>query len=114
MSKRIQRILVRGGVGPKNEDHVVTSLVTLVDKFSSDSFRVEVSGELPSEIGDTCVWEIGRSSIINVNGISGPNNSDIRASRCRDWGSWFVGKAKPGKRESKSIDEVEEIFTMLL
>ena len=55
---RVQRVLVRGGVGPKNEDRVVASLVAFVDKFSSDSFQVEVSGELPSEIGDKCAWEI--------------------------------------------------------
>ena len=55
---RVQRVLVRGGIGPKNEDCVVTSLVAFVDEFPSDSFRVEVSGELPSEIGDKCAWEI--------------------------------------------------------
>ena len=58
VSMRVQRVLVRGGISPEDEDCVVTSLVTLVDEFPSDSFRVEVSGELPSKIGDKCAWEI--------------------------------------------------------
>ena len=111
---RVQHVLVWGGVGPKNKDHVVTSLVTLLDEFPSDSFRVDVSGKLFSKIGDKCVWEIVWSSIIDVNWISGPKNGDIHASSHGDWGSWFVGKAKPGKGESKSVDEVEEIFAVLL
>ena len=58
VSMRVQRVLVRGGIGPEDEDCVVTSLVAFVDEFPSDSFRVEVSGELPSKIGDKCAWEI--------------------------------------------------------
>ena len=63
----IQRVLVRGDIGPKNKDCVVTSLVTFLNEFPSDSFRVNVSGELPSKIGDKCMWEIGWSSIVDVN-----------------------------------------------
>ena len=74
---RVQRVLVRGGIGPEDEDCVVTSLVTLVDEFPSDSFRVEVSGELPSKIGDKCAWEIRRSSVVDVNGVSSPKNRKI-------------------------------------
>ena len=51
---RVQCVLVRDEVGPKNEDRVVASLVTLFDKFPSDSFRVDVLGELLSKIGDKC------------------------------------------------------------
>ena len=56
---RVQCVLVHGGVGPKNKDHVVTSLVTLLNEFSSDSFCIKVSGELPSKIRDKCMWEVG-------------------------------------------------------
>ena len=74
---RIQRVLVRGGVGPKNEDCVVTSLVAFLDEFPSDSFRVDVSGELSSKIGNKCAWEIAWSSIVDISGISCSKNGDI-------------------------------------
>ena len=63
----VQRVLVRDEVGPKNEDRVVASLVTLFNEFSSDSFQVDVSGELLSKIGDKCTWKFGWSSIVDVN-----------------------------------------------
>ena len=77
---RVQCVLVRGGVGPKDEDHVVASLVTFLNEFPSDSFQVDVSGELLSKISDKCAWEIGWSPVVDVNGISGPKNSGSRAS----------------------------------
>ena len=92
----------------------MTSLVTFLDKFPSDSFWIDVLGELSSEISDKYVWEIAWSPIVNVNGISGSKNVDSWISDCGDRGPWFVDEAKPGKGESKSIDEVKEIFAMLL
>ena len=92
----------------------MTSLVTFLNKFPSDSFGVNVFGEFSSKIGDKCAWEIAWSSIVNIDGISGLENVDSWVSNCGDQGPWFVNEAKPGKGESESIDEVEEIFTMLL
>ena len=111
---RVQRVLVRDEVGLKNEDCVVASLVTLFNEFPSNFFDVNVSGELLSKIGDKCVWKVGWSPVVDVDRISGLKNGEVRASSCGDWGSGFVDKAKPGKRESESVDEVEEIFVVFL
>ena len=92
----------------------MTPLVTFLDKFPSDSFRVDVSGELSSKIGDKCAWEIAWSPVVDVNGISCSEDIDSWVSNSGDRGPWFVDEAKPRKGESKSVDEVEEIFAMLL
>ena len=63
---RVQCVLVRDKVGPKNEDRVVASLVTLFNEFPSDSFQVDVSGELLSKIRNKCTWKIGWSSIVDI------------------------------------------------
>ena len=60
------------------------------------------------------MWEIAWSPIVDVNGISGSKNVDSWIYNCGDWGSWFIDEAKPRKGESESINEVKEIFTILL
>ena len=114
VSRSIQHVLVCGGVGPKDKDYIFTPLFTFLDKFPSDSFRINISYEVSSKIGNMCAWEVAWSSIINVNDISGSKNIDSWISNCGDWGPCFVDEAKPGKGESESVNEVEEIFAMLL
>ena len=92
----------------------MTPLFTFLNKFPSDSFRIDISCEVSSKIGDMCAWEIAWSPVVDVNGISGSKNMDSWISNCGDRGPWFVDEAKPRKGESKSIDEVKEIFAMLL
>ena len=71
-------------MGPKNKDCIVTPLFAFLNKFSSNSFRIDISSEFSSKISDKCAWEIAWSSIIDINGISGLKDVDSWVSDCGD------------------------------
>ena len=115
MSNCVQHVLGWDGVGPKNEDRILGFLVVFGSEFLSNSVGVNILHEASSKIGDRCTWEVAWSAIIDINGISGLDGTELGVSSLDggDRGLWFIDKAKPGKGESESVD-VKEIFEMFL
>ncbi|ETW75970.1 hypothetical protein HETIRDRAFT_430420 [Heterobasidion irregulare TC 32-1] len=100
--------------GPKDDNCVLTPLFTFLDEFSSNSFGIHASGDMPTEIGDVCCWKITGSAVVHINGTSCVEKVKSWVSNGGDGGLWIIDEAKPGKRESESIDEVEEVIVVLL
>ena len=81
----------------------------------SDSVCVDILCEALPKIGDRCKWEVAWSAVIDINGVSGSDNTELGVSSLSGGyrGLWFIDEAKPGKGISKSVD-IKEIFKMFL
>ena len=93
----------------------MVSLIIFGGEFPSDSVRVNVLRKASSKVGNECEWEVAWSAVVNINGVSCSDSTELGVSSLNggDRGLWFVDEAKPGKGESESVD-IEEIFERFL
>ena len=98
-----------------SKDCVLGSLIIFGSEFLSDSVLVNVLCETSFKIRDRCKGEVTWSAIVDINGVSSLDGTDLGVSSLDggDRGLWFVDETKPGKGVSESVD-VKEIFKMFL
>ena len=115
MSNHVQCILCLGGIHPKDKDCILVSLIIFGSEFPSDSIGVNVLHKASSKVRDECEWEVAWSAIVDINGVSCSDGTELGVSFLDggDRGLWFIDKAKPRKGESESVD-IEEIFERFL